>query len=41
MLLDLVAAGRLHVEVGFEGSWDQLNDAMQGLTERASPARPC
>jgi NADPH:quinone reductase-like Zn-dependent oxidoreductase len=34
MLLDLVAAGRLHVEVGFRGSWDQLNDALEGLTER-------
>jgi NADPH:quinone reductase-like Zn-dependent oxidoreductase len=34
MLLDLVAAGRLHVEVGFEGSWDRLNEAMDGLSER-------
>jgi NADPH:quinone reductase-like Zn-dependent oxidoreductase len=34
MLLDLVAAGRLHVEIGFRGSWDELNDALTGLTER-------
>jgi NADPH:quinone reductase len=34
MLLDLVAAGRLHVEIGFEGSWDRLNEAMDGLSER-------
>src|SRR3954467_1716492 len=34
MLLDLVAAGRLHVEVGYEGSWDRLNEAMDGLSER-------
>ncbi len=34
MLLDLVAAGRLRVEVGFEGSWDRLNEAMDGLSER-------
>jgi NADPH:quinone reductase len=34
MLLDLVAAGRLHVEVGFEGSWDGVNEAMDGLSER-------
>lgn len=34
MLLDLVAAGRLHVEVGFEGSWDRLNEAMDGLSAR-------
>jgi NADPH:quinone reductase-like Zn-dependent oxidoreductase len=34
MLLDLVAAGRLHVEIGFEASWDRLNDAMDGLSER-------
>jgi NADPH:quinone reductase len=34
MLLDLVAAGRLHVEVGFEGSWDRVNEAMDGLSER-------
>jgi NADPH2:quinone reductase len=34
MLLDLVAAARLHVEVGFEGSWDRLNEAMDGLSER-------
>jgi NADPH:quinone reductase-like Zn-dependent oxidoreductase len=35
ILLDLVAAGRLHVEVGFHASWDHLNDALQGLTDRA------
>src|SRR4051794_10288732 len=34
MLLDLVANGRLHVEVGFEGSWDRINEAMDGLSER-------
>ena len=34
MLLDLVAAGRLHVEIGFRGSWGGLNDALAGLTER-------
>jgi NADPH:quinone reductase len=34
MLLDLVAAGRLHVEIGFRGSWGELNDALEGLTER-------
>ncbi len=39
MLLDLVAAGRLHVEVGFHASWDQLNDALQGLTDRAFPGK--
>ena len=39
MLLDLVAAGRLRVEVGFRASWDQLNDALQGLTDRAFPGK--
>ncbi len=39
MLLHLVAAGRLHVEVGFHASWDQLNDALQGLTDRAFPGK--
>jgi NADPH:quinone reductase-like Zn-dependent oxidoreductase len=34
MLLDLVAAGRVNVEIGFRGSWDELNDALTGLTER-------
>jgi NADPH:quinone reductase len=34
MLLDLVANGRLQVEIGFEGSWDRLNEAMDGLSER-------
>jgi NADPH:quinone reductase-like Zn-dependent oxidoreductase len=33
-LLDLVAAGRLHVEIGFRGSWERLNEAMDGLAER-------
>jgi NADPH:quinone reductase len=35
MLLDLVGGGRLHVEVGFHADWDRLNDALQGLTDRA------
>src|SRR3954470_5899389 len=39
MLLDLVAADRLHVEVGFEGSWDRLNEAMDGLSERRFPGK--
>jgi NADPH2:quinone reductase len=39
MLLDLVAAGRLEVEVGFEGSWDRLNEAMDGLSERRFPGK--
>jgi NADPH:quinone reductase-like Zn-dependent oxidoreductase len=34
MLLDLVAAGRLEVEIGFRASWDRLNEAMDGLRER-------
>jgi NADPH:quinone reductase len=34
MLLDLVAAGRLHVEIGFRDSWDALNEALDGLSER-------
>jgi NADPH:quinone reductase len=34
MLLDLLAAGRLHVEVGFHASWDRLDEAMDGLSER-------
>jgi NADPH:quinone reductase len=34
MLLDLVVAGRLHVEVGLRASWDRLNEAMDGLSER-------
>jgi NADPH2:quinone reductase len=34
MLLDLVAAGRLHVEIGFRDNWDALNEAMDGLSER-------
>ena len=39
MLLDLVAAGRLHVEIGFEGSWERLNEAMDGLSERRFPGK--
>jgi NADPH2:quinone reductase len=39
MLLDLVAAGKLQVEVGFEGSWDRLNEAMDGLSERRFPGK--
>src|SRR4051794_19556032 len=34
MLLDLLAAGRLEVEIGFRASWDRLNEAMDGLSER-------
>jgi len=34
MLLDLVAAGRLEVEIGFRDSWDRLNEGLEGLTER-------
>jgi NADPH2:quinone reductase len=34
MLLDLVAAGRLHVEIGFRAPWDRLNEALEALTER-------
>jgi NADPH2:quinone reductase len=34
MLLHLVAAERLQVEVGFRASWDRLNEAMDGLSER-------
>jgi NADPH2:quinone reductase len=33
-LLDLVAAGRLRVEIGARESWDRLNDVMDGLSER-------
>src|SRR3954463_4521006 len=39
MLLDLVAAGKLQVEVGFEGRWDRLNEAMDGLSERRFPGK--
>ena len=39
MLLDLVAAGRLHVEIGFRASWDRLNEAMDGLSERRFPGK--
>jgi len=34
MLLDLLAGGRLEVEIGFRASWDRLNEAMDGLSER-------
>src|SRR3954453_724389 len=34
MLLDLLAAGRLEVEIGFRASWDRVNEAMDGLSER-------
>jgi NADPH:quinone reductase len=33
-LFDLVAAGRLHVEIGARESWDRLNDVLDGLSER-------
>ena len=33
-LLDLVAAGRLRVEIGARESWDRLNDVLDGLSER-------
>jgi NADPH:quinone reductase-like Zn-dependent oxidoreductase len=33
-LLDLVAAGRLRVEIGARESWDRLNAVMDGLSER-------
>jgi NADPH:quinone reductase-like Zn-dependent oxidoreductase len=33
-LLDLVAAGRLQVEVGARESWDRLNDVLDALAER-------
>lgn len=39
MLLDLVAAGRLHVEVGFVDGWDRLNEAMDGLAQRRFPGK--
>src|SRR4051794_1744993 len=34
MLLDLLAGGRLEVEIGLRASWDHLNEAMDGLSER-------
>jgi NADPH2:quinone reductase len=34
LLLDLAAAGRLEVEIGFRASWDRLNEALDGLSER-------
>src|SRR5919202_5172299 len=34
MLLDLIAAGRLEAEIGFHASWDRLNEAMDGLSDR-------
>jgi NADPH:quinone reductase len=33
-LLAQVAAGRLHVNVGFTGTWEQLDEALDGLAER-------
>jgi NADPH2:quinone reductase len=33
-LLDLLAAGRLQVEVGARDSWDRLNDVLDALAER-------
>jgi NADPH2:quinone reductase len=39
MLLDLVAGGALHVEVGCVESWDRLNEAMDGLAERRFPGK--
>jgi NADPH:quinone reductase-like Zn-dependent oxidoreductase len=34
MLLDLVAAERLHVEIGLDDSWDRLNEALEALADR-------
>jgi NADPH:quinone reductase len=34
LLLDLVSAGRLEVEIGFQDSWRRVNDALDGLKER-------
>jgi NADPH:quinone reductase len=34
VLLDLLAAGRLRVEPGFEDGWERLNDALDALRER-------
>jgi NADPH2:quinone reductase len=34
LLLDLVSAGRLHVEIGLRESWTQLNEALEALAER-------
>jgi NADPH:quinone reductase len=33
-LLDLVAGGRLRVEIGARERWDRLNDVLDGLSER-------
>jgi NADPH:quinone reductase-like Zn-dependent oxidoreductase len=35
LLLDLLAAGRLHVEVGLRASWDRLDEALDALQARA------
>jgi NADPH2:quinone reductase len=34
VLLDLLAAGRLAVDIGFEGSWSELGAALDALRER-------
>jgi NADPH:quinone reductase len=34
MLLDLVAAGRLHVEIGSKDDWERLDDVLDALNER-------
>jgi NADPH:quinone reductase-like Zn-dependent oxidoreductase len=34
LLLDLLSAGRLEVDIGFEESWSRVNDALDGLKER-------
>jgi NADPH:quinone reductase-like Zn-dependent oxidoreductase len=34
MLLDLVADGRLHVEIGMQADWSRLNDVLEALDER-------
>lgn len=34
LLLDLLAAGRLEVEIGFQQSWDRIEDALNGLRAR-------
>jgi NADPH:quinone reductase-like Zn-dependent oxidoreductase len=39
MLLDLLAAGRLHVEVGRQDSWDRLDEVLDALSERRFPGK--
>jgi NADPH:quinone reductase-like Zn-dependent oxidoreductase len=39
MLLDLVADGRLHVEIGLQDGWDRLNEALDALSERRFPGK--